>query len=102
MRSKIRSHISPAAIAIALFFAWALFAHGAIIRVTTPNDSGAGALRQAFVDTTDGDTITSASQLGCGCDHAGRTAWHLPFTLYRVGLPAVPTSAKPKAKLEVL
>ena len=31
--------------------------HAAIITVTTLNDSGAGSLRQALADATDGDTI---------------------------------------------
>src|SRR6266498_2799533 len=57
---KITTRISPVAIAVALFFAVALLAHGATITVTNTNDSGAGSLRQALLDASDGDTITFA------------------------------------------
>jgi hypothetical protein len=40
MKPNVTGHISPAAIAIALFFAWALLAHGATITVLN-NDTGA-------------------------------------------------------------
>ena len=40
MKPNVIGHISPAAIAIALFFAWALLAHGATITVLN-NDTGA-------------------------------------------------------------
>jgi hypothetical protein len=38
----------------------ALLAHGATITVTNTNDSGAGSLRQALIDASDGDTISFA------------------------------------------
>src|SRR5438046_875003 len=60
MKTRIGPHISPAAIAIALFFAVALLAHGATITVTNTNDSDAGSLRQALAVANDGDTITFA------------------------------------------
>jgi hypothetical protein len=60
MKTKIGPHISAVAIAVALFFAVALLAHAATITVTNTNDSGAGSLRQALIDTSDGDTITFA------------------------------------------
>src|SRR6266496_2108647 len=53
-------NITPAAIAIALFFAVAFLAHAATITVTNTNDSGAGSLRQALAAANDGDTITFA------------------------------------------
>jgi len=40
MKPNVTGNISPAAIAIALFFAWALLAHGATITVLN-NDTGA-------------------------------------------------------------
>jgi hypothetical protein len=54
MKSKITRHVSPAAIAIALFFAWALVTHGAIARVTNPNGNGVDSLRQPLVETIGG------------------------------------------------
>ena len=59
MKTKITPFISPAAIAIALFFAVAL-THGATVTVTNTNDSGPGSLRQALIEASDGDTITFA------------------------------------------
>src|SRR6266536_5297539 len=60
MKTRITPRISPVAIAIALFFAVALLAHGATITVTNTNDSGPGSLRQALAIANDGDTITFA------------------------------------------
>src|SRR6266511_885838 len=60
MKTKTAPNIGPAAIAIPLFFAVALLAHAATITVTNTNDSGAGSLRQALIDASDGDTITFA------------------------------------------
>src|SRR6266496_4385968 len=60
VKTKIIPNIKFAAIAIALFFAVALLAHAATITVTNTNDSGAGSLRQALIDASDGDTITFA------------------------------------------
>jgi hypothetical protein len=59
MKTKITPFISPAAIAIALFFAVTL-THGATVTVTNTNDSGPGSLREALIDASDGDTITFA------------------------------------------
>ena len=41
MKPNVTGHISPAAIAIALFFAWALLAHGATITVLNNNTGAA-------------------------------------------------------------
>jgi hypothetical protein len=60
MKTEIRPNICPAVIAIALFCAVALLAHGATITVTNTNDSGPGSLRQALAIANDGDTITFA------------------------------------------
>src|SRR6266542_3853272 len=60
MKTKIPPNVITAAIAIALFCAVAFLANAATITVTNTNDSGAGSLRQALIDISDGDTITFA------------------------------------------
>jgi hypothetical protein len=81
MKTKIRRHISPAAIAIALFFAWALVTHGAIVRVTNPNGNGAGSLRQALLDTTGGEIITFRGPAWLSI--RTRTAYRVPLNVSR-------------------
>jgi hypothetical protein len=49
--------IGCAAICVALLCAIAIAAYAATITVTNTHDSGAGSLRQALADATDGDTI---------------------------------------------
>ena len=45
---------------VALFVSSALPAYGATLTVSDTNDSGAGSLRQALADASDGDTIVFA------------------------------------------
>jgi hypothetical protein len=45
------------AISMTLLCAIAISAHATTITVTNTNDSGSGSLRQALVDSQDGDTI---------------------------------------------
>src|SRR6266540_3425831 len=60
MKTKMAPNIRFAAIAVALLCAVAILANPDTITVTNTNDSGAGSLRQALKDATDGDTITFA------------------------------------------
>jgi hypothetical protein len=54
MKTKIARHISPGAIAIALFLAVALLTHGSTITVTNTNDSGLGSVRKTLVHPSNG------------------------------------------------
>jgi hypothetical protein len=54
MKTKIARHISPAAIAIALFLAVALLTRGGAITVINTNDSGVDSVRKALVHASDG------------------------------------------------
>ena len=54
MKTKIARHISPAAIAIALFLAVALLTRGAPSTVMNTNDSLVDSLRKTLVYASDG------------------------------------------------
>ena len=54
MKTKIARHISPAAIAIALFLAVALLTRGGTITAINTDNSGVDSLPRALVHATDG------------------------------------------------